>query len=56
MGFRPIVAPDLREMDEALFREAPLIFAAAAIPRTGGPRPRGRHRRLPSSHLDRSFS
>jgi propionate CoA-transferase len=56
MGFRPIVAPDLREMDEALFREAPLIFAAAAIPRTSGVRPRGRRRRLPSSNLDRSFS
>jgi propionate CoA-transferase len=56
MGFRPTLAPDLREMDEALFREGPLIFAAAAIPRTSGPRPRARHRRQPSTNLDRSFS
>jgi propionate CoA-transferase len=56
MGFRPILAPDLREMDEALFREAPLIFAAEAIPRATGPRPRARRRRLPSSDFDRSLS
>jgi propionate CoA-transferase len=56
MGFRPILAPDLREMDEALFREGPLVFAAAGLLRPGGPRPRPRHRRSPSTNLDRSFS
>jgi hypothetical protein len=56
MGFRPILAPDLREMDEALFREAPLIFAAEAIPRATGLRPRARRRRLQSSDFDRSLS
>jgi propionate CoA-transferase len=56
MGFRPTLAPDFREMDEALFREGPLIFAATAIPRTSGPRPRARHRSQPSTDLHRSFS
>jgi propionate CoA-transferase len=56
MGFRPMLAPDLREMDEALFREAPLVFATEAIPRATGPRPRARRRRRPSSDFDRSLS
>jgi propionate CoA-transferase len=56
MGFRPAIAPDLRAMDPALFRQAPLAFGATAIAATCGPRPRVRDRRPPVGDLDRTPS
>jgi propionate CoA-transferase len=51
MAFRPVVVPELRRMDPALFRDAPPTLGTARLPRAGGLRRRTRPR-LPHNDLD----
>ena len=51
MAFRPVVVPELRRMDPALFRDAPPTLGTARLPGAGRLRRHGRAR-LPHSDLD----